>query len=208
MASRFSDRAIVQLGGQVQYSAVDPGQRWLVSYMRRHPGATLAEARASRQPAKLTKDEIAELAAHTAWDDLTPAQRKIIRGIPHRKLTDNDVAHHSGIRAADLRYRMVNRKSGGVDPSSLEYRASRGFFGRTQKGRRLVILYVVRSPDDYDDFTFAFGTPAGIQKAIREHMPCPSPPCEDEADATVEIPLMDGYVRDNLPDEESEIAGE
>jgi hypothetical protein len=47
---QFSDQAIVRLKGQVQYSAAaDARQRALISYMRQHPDATLAQFNASRR---------------------------------------------------------------------------------------------------------------------------------------------------------------
>lgn len=206
--ARFTDREIVNNHGGVAVNAVEPEQQWLARYMQRNPNSTLAEARESRMPPKIGRADLADMAAHTPWEDLTPAQRKIVGGIPDKPVTVNDIAKHSGLDAGLIRKRMVDRKSGGINPSSLVFKSSRGFFGRTfSGGRKSVVFYVVRSTDDNDNLMFAFGTPAGIVKAIKDNADCISPPCDDNEEALVEIPLMDGEVRDNVPEDEREVAG-
>jgi hypothetical protein len=176
--ARFTDREIVNLHGGVAINAVEPEQQWLARYMQRNPDATLAEARASRKPIRqIAQDKLTDMAAHTPWEDLTPKQRVLMRGIPDQPVTVNDIAHHSGLDAATIRKRMVDRKSGGIDPSSLVFKSSRGFFGRTfSGGRKEVVFYVVRSTDDNDNLMFAFGTSRAIVKTIQEHQDCVSPP--------------------------------
>jgi lipoprotein-anchoring transpeptidase ErfK/SrfK len=207
MASKFSDQAIVRAKGQVAYNAVSPEQRKIVSYMRQHPDATLAEAR--RGGPLYSKDELAKMAAETPWEDLTPYQKRLMKGIPDKPITDADIARHSGIPLSIVTTRINMRRYGGVNPSTLVFKASRGFYGKTMDGKQ-VIFYTVRSKRDAIDraeFIAAFGTPQSIEKAVRERMPCPSPPCNDEDDAIVTIPLMNGAERENLPESPKGIKG-
>ena len=141
------------------------------------------------------KREIQRLADTTAWEDLDRTQRKAIQAnVKDQRVTIDQVAYHTGIPASTIEKRMNYRHLGigGVDPNSLRYRPSRGFYGYTRVGHQRVVLYQVRSKADAGDVQAFFGTAKGIDSAIRDKHPCPSPPCDDEDEAEVIIPLLDG----------------
>ena len=116
-----------------------------------------------------TPSDLSRMAEETPWEELTPYQRKLMRGIPDEPVTTADIARHTGIPESIIIKRIREYRSIGIKPSSLVYRSSRGFFAKPRKGsKRWLIFYVVYSPYDENDFLAAFGTASAIVKAIRE----------------------------------------
>src|SRR5258706_12993210 len=96
----FSDQQIVRMGGRgIQSSVLTPNQRKIAYYVQRHPGATLAEARegAGITTPRYTKKQLAHLAAEVPWEDLTPGQKKLVKGIPDEPVTPAMIAYYTGI---------------------------------------------------------------------------------------------------------------
>ena len=153
-----------------------------------------------------TKTQINRMAASVPWEDLTPAERKIMGREFPEKVTPGEIARYTSIPLKVIRARINQRRRGGINPRTLQYRASRGFYGFSKDGRQLLILYVVYSNSDSTDFSVAFGTAKEIEDSVHEKAPCPSPPCDDENEATVSIPLKNGE-RNNLPEGSKEIEG-
>jgi len=205
MASKITDQEIIRAGGQYDLRTLSPEQRRIARYARSHPGATLAEAR--RGGPEYSRKDLAIMAATTPWEDLTPHQRRLVKGIPDEPITPGIISYHTGIPESYILRRINRKQDGGINISSLVFKGSRGFYGRTNNGNRQVIFYIVRSRSDSEDFFAAFGTAGAIELAVKEEFPCPSPPCDDEDDAAVAIPLKEGAERDNLPESAKEIQG-
>jgi hypothetical protein len=153
-----------------------------------------------------TSRQLARIGAETPWEDLTPDQKRAMKKVIPEKVTPGEISRYTGIPLDIIRARINQRRLGGINPRSLKYVPSKGFYGITRKGGHNVVLYVVYSKTDPEDFTVAFGTEKEIEDVVIEKLPCPSPPCEEEREAIVAIPLKRGE-RNNLPPSAEEIEG-
>jgi hypothetical protein len=118
-----------------------------------------------------------------------------MKGISDEPVTPAKIAFYTGIPESDILKTIHMKRYGGIDSTSLVYKASRGFFGKTNITRKTVILYGRRS--DYEDY-ISMDSPQNIEKTIRDNIPCPSPPCDDDEAVTVWIPLKNGAERTNI----------
>ena len=140
----ITDYDIMRMGGRgIAPSAMTANQRKLAYQFQRNPDYTLHEAKEAAGVIKphYTKKQLAEMAAHTPWEDLNPAQKKLMRKYPDEKVTPEMVAYYTGSPLSEIMLTINMRKYGGIDPKSLVYKASRGFFGKTRKSGVQVILY-------------------------------------------------------------------
>jgi len=193
---------MAQHGAGFARGSLTPEQAKVAYQVRQHPEYTLHEAKveAGVIKAEYTKKDLTRIAEEVPWEELTPSQKKLVKGIADRPVTANDIANSTGFTAGGIRTRIVEYRGMGIDPSTLTYKASRGFYAKTYIGKT-VIFYVIASTKDANDFMYMFGTAQAIEKSIRERSPCPSPPCDDENEASVAIPLWrKGAQRDNLPE--------
>lgn len=180
MVKRYSDADIVKAKGRVSYNSVEPSQKPLVLFMRNNPGATLDEA---RNPARYYRN----LSDSYTWEQLHERDengRYIVKGhiranisrLPYERVSISTVARQTGIDQDIIEKRLRDRRNGGVDPRTLEYRPSRGFYAYTIEGHHEVVLYAVRNTEDSSDFFVAFGTSKEIEQAISTKVLCVSPP--------------------------------
>lgn len=207
MAKHTYADIMAQQGRGFARGSLTPEQAKVAYQVRQHPEYTLHEAKveAGVVKAKYTKKDLTRMAEEVPWESLTPSQKKLVKGIADRPVTANDIANSTGFTPEAIRKRIVEYRGIGINPSTLVYKASRGFYAKTYRGK-VVIFYVIASTKDASDFMYMFGTSQAIEKSIREKTPCPSPPCEDENEASVAIPLWKkGEQRDNLSDRAKEI---
>lgn len=143
---------------------------------------------------KLTKyeQELQRLADSVGREDLTRTQKKAIdANLKDEKVSPAMVSYYTGIPEATIKSRMKDRHLGKGAVTDLRYRPSRGFYGRAPNGES-VVLYAVRDPQEQGNYSAFFGTASDIEHAIKDRENCPSPPCDDDDNYEVVIPLKDG----------------
>lgn len=158
----------------------------------------MAKKRLSKQQ-KEYQEELVRLSETTGWEDLSRIQKKAIDGLASEKVTPAMISYYTDIPESTLQKRMQSRHlgQGGVIPSSLIYRQSRGFYGRTAQDET-VVLYAVIEPGYSGEKFYYWGTAADIDRAIRDKHGCPSPPCPDDDDNEIIVPLKNGNERTNV----------
>jgi hypothetical protein len=209
MASKFSDYEVIKYGGQgMQSSALTPDQRKLAAYAREHPGTTLSEARQETgiTELRLTKAEREDMAAHTPWEDLSPARKRLMAKVPDEHVTAKQIANYTRLPESLIEKRIGQYRGFGLDRSSLVYKASRGFYAKSNVTGVTVVLH---GRSDQNEGLVKFAMPKDIEKTIRDKKPCVSPDpdgnCPEERTVKVWIPLKDGAERSNLSGTSGEI---
>lgn len=197
MASFTYNDIFAMKGRGIAQSAMTADQRRVAYQLRQHPDYTLHEAKEAAGVIKpqYTKADLEKMAAETPWEELTPAQKKLMKGIADEPVTPAKIAYYTGIPLSEINKAIHMKRYGGVDSGSLVYKASRGFFGKTNISRTAVILYGRKS--DVEDY-ITMDSPQNIEKTIRENIPCPSPPCDDEEAVTTWIPIKNNAERTNI----------
>jgi hypothetical protein len=206
---KFSDYEVIKYGGQgMQSSALTPDQRKLAAYAREHPGTTLSEARQETgiTELRLTKAEREEMAAHTPWEDLTPARKRLMAKVPDEHVTPAKVEERTKIPESLIEKRITKYRGFGIDRNSLVYKASRGYYAKANVTGVTVVLH---GRSDQNEGLVIFGTPKDIEKTIRMKQACVSPDpdgnCPEERTVKVWIPLKDGAECNNLSSNSKEI---
>lgn len=154
----------------------------------------------SNKRRKEYREELSRLGETIGWEDLTSLQKKSINAeLGSEKVTPAMISYHTGIPESTIIKRMNSRHlgQGGVKPDSLRYRPSRGYYGKTAQGEN-VVLYAVIEPGYSGEKFYYWGTAADIDRAIRDKHGCPSPPCPDDADNEIIIPLKNSNERTNV----------
>ena len=185
--------------GKSKYSPEQKVERRQLFRQRASDEATRRKTAQHSHKGRYTSAEIEQFTL-TPREQLKPYQRDKVGKLPHEKVAPADIARHTGISEETIQKIMRYKFRGGVDPDSLVYIPSRGFFGRTINDKQAVVLRVTRNVDDPDDITIAFATAKETEKAIRSRSGCMSPPhCTmDGSMAEIVIPLKNKEERSNI----------
>jgi DNA-binding CsgD family transcriptional regulator len=168
---QFSDYEVIHMGGRgITPSALTADQRKLAYRVRR--------------------------LSNTPWEELTPSEKRLMRRVADEHVTPNQIAKYTDISESELRSAIHMQRYKGIDPNSLVFKASRGFYGKANYTDAIVILYGRESEEEGSYITF--DTPQSIEHVISEKMPCPTPPCDEEEYVKTWIPMKNGVERSNL----------
>lgn len=200
MAHTYAD-IMAQKGRGFAPGSLTPDQSKVAYQIRQHPDYTLHEAKveAGITEEHYTKKELARMAAEVPWEDLRPSQKKLIAKVPDEKVTPAMIAFYTGISEREILKALNMKRYHGIDPNSLVYKASRGFYGKTNITGKTVILFGREGGAEGEYITF--DQPKEIEKVIREKVPCPTPPCAEEEVVKTFIPLKNGAERNNISSE-------
>jgi hypothetical protein len=171
VASKFSDYEIIRMGGQgIQSSALTPDQRKLAYRVR-----TLA---------------------NTPWEDLSNKEKKLMIRVADEYVTPAQIAKYTRISKNEIMRGVNMKRWHGINQQSLVFKASRGFYGKTNDTSKTVVLSGESSPMEGEYITFQL--PDYIEDMIRDKRGCDSPPCGPNNTVRRWIPLKHGVVRDNM----------
>ncbi len=175
----FSDYEIIHMGGKgMQLSALTADQRKLASRVRR--------------------------LSNTPREDLSDKDKKLMDRVADEHVTPAQIHTYTGISTQLINNRVKGYRKEGIDPRSLVFKASRGFYAKSRATGSELVLH---SRSDQNEGLFMFGLPGNIEETIREKRLCVSPGtsgCTAENSVRVTIPLKYGVERTNMSQAEFE----
>ncbi len=190
MAKHTYADIMAQHGAGFARGSLTPEQAKVAYQVRQHSEYSLHQAKAEARVSKYTSKELKEMSDHVPLEDLTKVQEEEMDKRRVEKMTPAKIAKLvPGFPQEIIEKRVNSTRFGGIDPNSLIYRPSRGFFGKTRDGVE-VVLYGTRG-GLYDVLTF--GLAEEIEDIVRLKKKYPG-----DENLVIYIPLKDGHERNNL----------